>query len=959
MHKRHIAVVVTDLDNTLYDWVEMWYQSFSAMLAKILEEIEPKGIRRGRLISEIRTVHQTHGTSEYAFLLEELPCLREILPGKDIVQNFDEAIHSYRKARKEHLRLYPGVMQTLQTLKDAGVLVVAYTESMAFYTNYRLRHLQLDGLIDYLYSPADHDLPSGMTEDEIRRYPPEHYHLRYTEHRHTPKGELKPNPKILKSILDDIGVDGQVSIYIGDSLMKDIAMAKDAEVIDVYAEYGKAQHRAEYELLREVSHWTDEDVAREKQLQHRHVNPTHVLESSFSEILGLFNFQKYEKKTATVSYLAERIEIWKKAIDVQQHFNDLEMRIRNFAITILGALFGAAGLALSRDVTIEIGDRALPLGLFLLVAALLTWSGFWFMDRHWYHKLLYGSVEHGMKVENSIKSIIPEITLTDSIGKASPMFIGRLKIRSPRKIDIFYGIGAAAIVVAIVALVLAAGVSAKAVPCAGADCDGQPPSPVASRDGRSMGPETRTAGIAGQGSTPHSPILAKWAQLAPPEDGCDDVEACEPSILVRAIVPEDSDCTGLAYSFGERTPIAMQPRHNPNPSAFPVVLCEKLFQPSDLGVSFKDGTHLTWSARLSSEGDGPKRVAIIGDTGCRIEKGQDCSTVRTWPLAKVVADAAYLDGEPPDLVVHVGDVRYRGTDRWEDWYADFFRPARVLLEAAPWIVARGNHDNCVKDKGAGWMYFFQPKLQRVSECADQPDTDPIDLWPQAFDVAQDLRLVVLDSANSYYRCDRWADRFELYKPRLEKLLQPARADAMVWLVTHYPVWHVEERGEDYCAGGKSSLKPMRGLLESTLFTQTNRVSAILSGDIHHFEVVLPRGKLETGPLQFVAGNGGVLISPELGKNPQDSCTSGTIHFMKDFAPGGRELTKGTQHQVDGVAVCEHGMLLAERISNTWRFSMRPARLDRPDARVSCTLDEPRNCVGPADQANRKSLDGGG
>jgi phosphoglycolate phosphatase len=77
--------------------------------------------------------------------------------------------------------------------------------------------------------------------------------------------------------------------------MKDIAMAKDAGIMDVYAQYGKAQHRNEYELLREVTHWADEVVAHEKQLQQRHVNPTHVLESSFSEILGLFKFQNFKK----------------------------------------------------------------------------------------------------------------------------------------------------------------------------------------------------------------------------------------------------------------------------------------------------------------------------------------------------------------------------------------------------------------------------------------------------------------------------------------------------------------------------------------------------------------------------------------------------------------------------------------------------------------------------------------
>jgi hypothetical protein len=157
-----------------------------------------------------------------------------------------------------------------------------------------------------------------------------------------------------------------------------------------------------------------------------------------------------------VENLTERIEIWKKVVDVQQHFNDLEMRIRNFAVTILGALFGAAGLALSRDIKIDVGGVDFPLGLFFLLAALVTWSAFWFMDRHWYHRLLYGAVKHGMKVENSIKMAVPEIALTQSIGEESPIQLRAWKIRSPAKINIFYGVGALAVIIAIVALSLTA-----------------------------------------------------------------------------------------------------------------------------------------------------------------------------------------------------------------------------------------------------------------------------------------------------------------------------------------------------------------------------------------------------------------------------------------------------------------------------------------------------------------------
>src|SRR5437899_2602163 len=33
--------------------------------------------------------------------------------------------------------------------------------------------------------------------------------------------------------------------------------------------------------------------------------------------------------------MADAIEVWKAAVEVQKHFNDLELRIRNYAVTLL------------------------------------------------------------------------------------------------------------------------------------------------------------------------------------------------------------------------------------------------------------------------------------------------------------------------------------------------------------------------------------------------------------------------------------------------------------------------------------------------------------------------------------------------------------------------------------------------------------------------------------------------
>lgn len=67
-------LLVTDLDNTLWDWFAAWHASFSAMLDRL---IETSGVPAEVLEPQIRAVHQARGTAEYSFLLDEVPALIE------------------------------------------------------------------------------------------------------------------------------------------------------------------------------------------------------------------------------------------------------------------------------------------------------------------------------------------------------------------------------------------------------------------------------------------------------------------------------------------------------------------------------------------------------------------------------------------------------------------------------------------------------------------------------------------------------------------------------------------------------------------------------------------------------------------------------------------------------------------------------------------------------------------
>ena len=286
-HGARKGVIVTDLDNTLWDWFDSWYRSFSAMVARLTEL---SGVSQAELERQIREIHRRRGTTEYSLLVREVPALIAAAAPESPSVVFDEAVHVLNARRKATTKLYPGVRQALDELKRCGVTIVAYTESIAYWTEWRVRHTGLDGVIDVLYSAPDHDWPAGVTADEVRTLPPSEYGLKQTRHQHVPSGVLKPNVEILHSILDEQGFQPEQAVYIGDSLMKDIAMAQEAGVLDAHAQYGQVQTRAEYDLLRRVSHWSDEDVAREREIAQSAglITPTIVCRNSFAEVVPYF-----------------------------------------------------------------------------------------------------------------------------------------------------------------------------------------------------------------------------------------------------------------------------------------------------------------------------------------------------------------------------------------------------------------------------------------------------------------------------------------------------------------------------------------------------------------------------------------------------------------------------------------------------------------------------------------------
>lgn len=96
------------------------------------------------------------------------------------------------------------------------------------------------------------------------------------------------------------------------------------------------------------------------------------------------------------------VEAWKQVVQTQMHFNDLGLRIRNFAFLLTGAFIALGGYAIREGGSVIIFSLEISIASAIIFASILPLLGVFFMDRMWYHPLLLGAVIEGSKIEKEL-----------------------------------------------------------------------------------------------------------------------------------------------------------------------------------------------------------------------------------------------------------------------------------------------------------------------------------------------------------------------------------------------------------------------------------------------------------------------------------------------------------------------------------------------------------------------------
>jgi hypothetical protein len=475
---------------------------------------------------------------------------------------------------------------------------------------------------------------------------------------------------------------------------------------------------------------------------------------------------------------------------------------------------------------------------------------------------------------------------------------------------------------------------------------------IAAQCGKTADP-TRTSGTNGTNGTNVKPpeIAVKapeasyvWVQLMP------DGESGTPGgRLVRAIGPEGGSCPAIAQG-GNALP--MHQRVPAVRSAFPVLLCELvLIENSEARIG---------AVVLPARAEEPNDIVVFGDTGCRMVywQIQPCRDPADWPLAKVAESASRKVVAGKSFVLHVGDFHYRenpcidsstecGTspygDNWATWREEFFEPAKPLLVAAPWVILRGNHEDCTR-AGAGWIFFFAlpGQYDSAAACDRKGRMYQVNIGNTDEEPTRPRILVVMDTSderNTY----KFTANCKRYRKQLGKLKaeEPDRSTQEVWLAMHQPLWGRNMDGEQQaspnglekldkskdhedmkaidCDNGKakSALPVIREKFEMAKDKRIARL--VFAGDNHAFQFFWPTEG--ASPIQIIAGNGGTkldtlypLLEPPGTEAPADKrdpdTTPPEVRKVTSWGRTGSNLT-----------LMQHGFTVMQRKGTLWTATL--------------------------------------
>lgn len=273
------TILITDLDNTVYDFVHVHATAFRTLLHIVSKAIE---VGEPELKSECKRIATGYGSldlQDYVFdLVLHSPKILE--RGEDFLKKLENDVRvGFDRTRLKYLVPYEGISETFRRLSNGGVKIIGLSNAPFVISYYRLGRLglrqYLSGLVAWEGPLFSHDHPNRNRRIEQRTRFSRSFSSGFFRDGLLLRDELKPSMAGFKVILNRFG-DNARYFTLGDSISKDLAPATNLGMTTVWARYGTLLDEKSLKTLLEVTPWTAEEIANHNQIN---IKPDYVIDN--------------------------------------------------------------------------------------------------------------------------------------------------------------------------------------------------------------------------------------------------------------------------------------------------------------------------------------------------------------------------------------------------------------------------------------------------------------------------------------------------------------------------------------------------------------------------------------------------------------------------------------------------------------------------------------------------------
>lgn len=186
--------MIFDMDNTLFDFIYAKLRACEAIVDHI-----GRGERHELFGYFRRDLYGFENPGNIKDYLIDMDCFSQNV--------FDECCRIYEDVKLSSIELYPGVMDTLKRLGSEDIVLAILTDAEMRETRLRLERTGINSLFDSVFT---YDIT----------------------------GHKKPSHEAFRYALGSMGLEPYETVFVGDSLRRDIAPAKQLGMRAIHASYG-------------------------------------------------------------------------------------------------------------------------------------------------------------------------------------------------------------------------------------------------------------------------------------------------------------------------------------------------------------------------------------------------------------------------------------------------------------------------------------------------------------------------------------------------------------------------------------------------------------------------------------------------------------------------------------------------------------------------------------------------